>query len=64
MTPELEAAIERVRHHKMTPHEKFEQRVSFVYGMRGSNCTRTKDDIRRTIIEIEGYPAEPLSNPQ
>lgn len=30
--PELEALIEKARHHVMTPREKWLQRVSFVYG--------------------------------
>ena len=58
MTPELEAALERARHHKMTPQEKFEQRVSFVYAQQdwSAPVQRTKDEIRAHMIEIYGYP--------
>ncbi|MEG3086200.1 hypothetical protein [Sphingomonas sp. PB4P5] len=56
MTPRLRAAIEKARSHVMSPAEKFEQRVSFVYGMMGANSTRTKDDIRRSLIDASGYP--------
>lgn len=59
MSPELEAAIERARHIKMTPEQKFEQRVSFVYGMLSSKDKRTKDDIRRMLIDEHGYPPCP-----
>ena len=57
-SPELLALIERARHHKMTPEEKFEQRVSFVYGMQdfGNPKPRTKDEIRAHMIEIYGRP--------
>lgn len=56
----LRDLIERARHHKMTPEEKFEQRVSFVYGQQSHRGPqRTKDEIRRHLIEIHGYPAKP-----
>jgi hypothetical protein len=55
MTDELAALIESVRGYKMTPEEKFEQRVSMIYGLGG--CEReTKDEIRRHLIEFEGRP--------
>jgi hypothetical protein len=59
MSDELRAAIERARNYKMTPQEKFEQRVSFVFGQQdwSSGCTRTKDEIRQAMIEAFGYPA-------
>lgn len=58
MSPELEAAIERARHYKMTPQEKFEQRVSFVYGQQdwSGSHQRTKDEIRQMMIDIYGAP--------
>ncbi len=52
MSPELEAALERARGRKMTPQETFEQRVSFV------SEGRNKDEVRRMLIESQGYPAE------
>lgn len=55
MSPELEAAIERARHHVMSPRERFEQKVSFVYGMQGK-VGRPKEVIRKEMIEREGYP--------
>lgn len=48
----LRDAIERARNHKMTPQEIFEQRVSFV------SEGRNKDEVRRMLIEKDGYPAE------
>lgn len=53
LTAEL---IERARNHKMTPAEKFEQRVSFVYGQQdwSSGNARSKDDIRAHLREIYG----------
>ena len=59
MTPELKAALERCKNHVMTPEEKFEQRVSFVYGQQdwSGRHQRTKEEIRQHLIEIYGYPA-------
>lgn len=61
MSDELKAALERARNHKMTPQEKFEQRVSFVYGQQdwSGPVQRTKDEIRQHLIDIYGYPATP-----
>lgn len=58
MSPELEAALARVRDHKMTPQERFEQRVSFIYGQQDydSPNPRTKDQIRQALIDVEGSP--------
>lgn len=43
--------IERARNHKMTPQEKFEQRVSFVYGQQDWSAKHqfTKDQIRTRL---------------
>ena len=62
MSPELEAAIERARHHIMTPEEKFEQRVSFVFGQQDYDNPnpRTKDEIREALIASMGRPACPV----
>lgn len=59
MSLELEAALERARHHVMTPQELFEQRVSFVYGQQDydSPNPRTKDEIRQMLAEMYGRPA-------
>lgn len=46
-SPRLLALIERARHHRMTPAEKAEQRVSFVYGQIGG--TLSKDAIRAML---------------
>lgn len=43
----LLALIERARHHVMTPAEKFEQRVSFVYGQLMGRIP--KDEVRRQL---------------
>lgn len=49
------ALIERARNHVMTPAERREQRVSFVYGMLDANDKRTKDDIRASLARINGW---------
>jgi len=54
--PELDALIERARHHKMTPQEVFEQRVSWVWGMLDKDDKRTKDDIRAALVDLQGSP--------
>ncbi|HYE38248.1 hypothetical protein [Methylocaldum sp.] len=51
----LEALIERARHHVMTPAERRDQMVSFVYGMLDSKDTRSKDDIRATLAKHYGW---------
>lgn len=58
MSPELEAALARARKHVMTPEERFEQRVSFVFGQQDYDDPnpRTKDQIRQRLIELHGYP--------
>ena len=60
MSPDLAAAIERARNHKMTPQERLEQRVSFVYGQQdwSSGHARTKDEVREHLASIYGYPAQ------
>lgn len=54
MTPELCAALERAKDYKMSPAERREQRVSFVYGMLPMSDPRSKDDIRRALADIYG----------
>ncbi len=58
MSQELRDALDRVKGHVMTPQEKFEQRVSFVYGQQDWSRPnqRTKDEIRQHLIDIYGYP--------
>lgn len=60
ISEELSAALERVKGHVMTPQEKFEQRVSFVYGQQdwSNPVQKTKDEIRQHLIEFYGYPDE------
>lgn len=58
MGSDLTALIERARNYKMTPQERFEQRVSFVYGQQdwSSGNTKSKDEIREMLIDIYGHP--------
>lgn len=58
MSEKLDAAIEKARHHVMTPEEKFEQRVSFVYAQQdwGNPNRRSKDEIRQMLIDMYGCP--------
>jgi len=51
MTPELAALVERARHIRMTPAQRFEQRVSFVYGQLSEGSPLTKDAVRRMLSE-------------
>ncbi|WP_394662876.1 hypothetical protein [uncultured Sphingomonas sp.] len=48
-SPELLAALDRVRGYKMTPAERFEQRVSFVYGQMSARSTLSKDKVRAIL---------------
>lgn len=49
----LEHLLKKAREHQMTPKEKYEQRVSFVYGQLAFNPKRTitKEDVRRILAE-------------
>ena len=60
MSPELKAALEKARNRVMSPYEKFEQRVSFVYGQQDHDNPnpRSKDDIRQMLVESSGYPRD------
>lgn len=60
MTPKLAELVERARHHVMTPEEKFEQRVSFVYAQQdhSSGHVMPKDEIRQMLIDAYGMPAQ------
>ena len=60
--PELDAAIEKARHHVMTAEEKFEQRVSFVYGQQDyDKPARNKDEIRKHVAESIGFPLDEIA---
>lgn len=53
----LERLIESVRNHVMTPAEKFEQRVSFVFGQQDYDKPGlTKDEVRQALKGM-GYGA-------
>lgn len=54
MSPELIAALERVKGHIMSPEEKFEQRVSFVFGQQDydSPVQKSKDEIREILKDM------------
>lgn len=60
MSPELKAALEKARNRVVSPYEKFEQRVSFVYGQQDHDNPnpRSKDDIRQMLVESSGYPRD------
>ncbi len=51
----LEALIEKARHHKMTPEERREHRVSMIMGLRGSKSTLTRSMVRDMLNENEGH---------
>ena len=57
----LLALIERAKKHIMSPEEKFEQRVSFVFGQQDYDNPNqlTKDQVRGMLIEMMGRPACP-----
>lgn len=52
-TTDLDRIIEIAKKHVMTPRERREQRISFVWGMLPSTSTLTKKDVRR-IMEEQG----------
>jgi len=62
MSPELRAALERARDHKISPEELFEQKVSFVYGQQmDSPNPLEKDAVRQMLIEQQGYPRRTIT---
>jgi hypothetical protein len=54
MGDEVKALIEKARNHKMTPAERFEQRVSFVYS--GVCEPTTREQVRARLAEEYGDP--------
>lgn len=50
---QLLALLEQAKHHKLTPNELFEQRVSFVYGQLGPDNKLTKDEVRSIILRCD-----------
>lgn len=55
-SPTLAELVESIRGRVMTPYERFEQRVSFVYGQMSHNSRMTKDEVRQHLIAIHGCP--------
>lgn len=60
MSAELREALERARKHKMTPQEKFLQKVSFVYGQQDHDDPNpwSKRRVAEFLAEHDGYPPE------
>ena len=52
----LARLVDAARNHKMTPQERFEQRVSFVYGLLSHRSKLTKEDVRAFLLEHNGCP--------
>jgi len=52
--PELDALIERVRDHKMTDEEIFQQRLSFVYGQLPADSGLTREQVREQLARQYG----------
>ena len=60
MSDRLKQALERARNHVMTPEEKFEQRVSFVYGQQDHDKPGlSKEEIREILIRSDGRAPDP-----
>ena len=57
-TPEKHQAtlrqLKRATKRKMTAEERFDQKVSFVYGQLGSNSKLTKSQVRKQLLENRG----------
>jgi hypothetical protein len=51
MTAALDELLKRAVVHVMTPEERREQKISFVWGMLPFRSTLTKDDVRRIMQE-------------
>ena len=53
MSPELKALIEKYRDYKMTPEERFEQRISLAFGNGYLSDPRiTEEGVRREAYKI------------
>ena len=49
--------LAKARAHVMTAAEKFEQRVSFVYGQQDfDGPSRSKEEVRAHVADMTGYP--------
>lgn len=47
--PELNELLRKAAQYKMTPEERFEQRVSFVYGQLPFESKVTKEEVRENL---------------
>lgn len=56
--------IEKAKKHKMSPDERFEQKVSWIYGMQDfdSPNPRTKEQIRNWLAHLEGVKEQEPPN--
>lgn len=52
---ELQELIAKAKDYVMTPQEKLEQKVSFVYGQMGHKSGITKEQVRANILKNQGY---------
>lgn len=53
----LNELVANARNHKSTPHERREQRVSMVMGLRSKSSTLTKEKVATLLSELEGTSA-------
>ena len=51
----LKQLVERARHHRMTPAERREQRVSLIMGLRGHSSTLTREKVEELLDDVEGH---------
>ena len=63
--PDLQRLLEEAAKRPMTPEERFEQKVSFVYGQLAfSNPDITKEQVRAHLRENAAHPSDQESEKQ
>ena len=63
MADDLVERLKEAGNRTMTAAEKFEQRVSFVYGQQDHDKPmRSKDEIRRAVADMMGYPLDAIES--
>jgi len=55
----LQQAIERARHHQMTPEERHRQRVSLAMGLRSKDSSMTREDAEAAVDYMNGSGRAP-----
>jgi hypothetical protein len=58
MQDSIEAIVQRIKSHKITPEEQRAQRVSLIIGLADKASTITRDQVSSFLDNVEGRPSK------